>query len=82
MRILVDYGGVVLFYLNVFLSIIYYHSIVYIWNYFYFHMSSFDHEADSTSNLEFSRAFRCSRRFCLRSAPQSLLHPTFSVLKT
>jgi hypothetical protein len=29
-------------------------------------------EADPTSNLEFSRAFRCSRRFCLRSAPRSL----------
>ncbi len=51
-----------------------------------FKKSSFDHEvhqvAYPTSNLEFRRAFRCSSRFCLRSAPQSLLHPTFSVLKS
>jgi len=49
-------------------------------------MSTFDHEVkqevDSASNLEFSRAFRCSRTNYVRSAPQSLLYPTFSVLKT
>ncbi|WP_229716802.1 hypothetical protein, partial [Paenibacillus aceti] len=46
----------------------------------------FDHEAsqeaDSTSNLEFSRAFRCSRTHYVRCAPHARLHPTFSVLKT
>ncbi|MEK3872794.1 hypothetical protein NYE76_23230 [Paenibacillus sp. FSL M7-0831] len=40
-------------------------------------ITAFDHEADakeagSASNLEFSRAFRCSRRIILRSATQSL----------
>ncbi|UMV50223.1 hypothetical protein LMZ02_13085 [Paenibacillus macerans] len=40
-------------------------------------ITAFDHEAGakeagSASNLEFSRAFRCSRRIFLRSATQSL----------
>jgi hypothetical protein len=39
-------------------------------------MSTFDHEVKSssysTSNLEFSRAFRCSRTQNVRSAPQAL----------
>jgi len=37
----------------------------------------FDHEVNqeavSTSNLEFNRAFRCSRTNYVRSAPQSLV---------
>ncbi|MDF2662560.1 MAG: hypothetical protein K0Q94_5351 [Paenibacillus sp.] len=41
-----------------------------------FKKSTFDHEADqdaySTSNMEFSRNFRCSQKFPLRSAPHFL----------
>src|SRR5690606_3980721 len=41
-----------------------------------FKKSTFDHEAlldvDSTSNLEFSRAFRCSRTKSVRCASQAL----------
>jgi len=50
-----------------------------------FKKSDFDHEADreadSTSNLEFSRIFRYSRRFSYAPFLITGLHPTFSVLK-
>jgi len=49
-------------------------------------MSTFDHEgfheADSTSNLEFSRFFRYSRSSHYAPFLISGLHPTFLVLKT
>jgi len=51
-----------------------------------FKKSDFDHEAiqeaDSASNLEFSRLFRCSRSFHYAPLLINGLHPTFSVLKT
>jgi len=51
-----------------------------------FKKPAFDHEVfreeDSTSNLEFSRFFRCSRSFHYAPLLIPGLHPIFSVLKT
>jgi hypothetical protein len=51
-----------------------------------FKKPTFDHEADqdacSTSNMEFSRNFRCSQKFHYAPLLISQLHPIFSVLKT
>jgi len=51
-----------------------------------FKISAFDHEVNqeenSTSNLEFSRAFRCSRTKTYAPLLMPYLHSTFLVLKT